>query len=234
MTFIGLELGYGHSFNGARATSRVMKLTPLIDFQNETMNIVKKILALTIFMLVGCATKLPPVEPTYDEPPFINTEKTAKVDYVTGAVVGTLSQPRQVMPVGGMFIAIPTGHKLDARFGSQDQQEVRNLLAMELKRLSIVRAVLSPESNAEPDLYIRLNFVKTELVHLNLFYILDVAMTLQSGSRRVEHNYHIDVYEQDSSAERWNSTFGRNKIKAKKLFLKRAIPDIEKFLTGSE
>lgn len=197
------------------------------------MSTVSRTLALALFLsVVGCAVKLPPVEPTYDRQPAIQTQRTAKLGFVTGAVLGTVSQPAQVIPAAGIFIAVPAGAKLDARFGIQDQQESRDLLAAELERLSIVRTVLPVDSNSRPDFSIDLEFARTELVHQNLFYILDVKMTMKAQGKQVEHKYHIDVHEQDSSAERWNSTYSRNKVKAKKLLLRSAIPEIEDFLAS--
>jgi hypothetical protein len=187
-----------------------------------------------LLLIAGCATKLPPVEATYDGTVLVRTSLTAKVNRTTGAVVGTLSQPKRLIPVAGAFIAVDAGPSFDARFGATDQEDVRALLAAELVRTGLIKEIIPPESTAPPDIVITLDFVKTELVRQNLFYVLDVDVSIQGGGKRLDRQYHIDVHEQDSTAERWHSTFTRNKIKAKKLILKNAIPDIEAFLSDKQ
>jgi hypothetical protein len=187
-------------------------------------------ITLSLLLLAGCVTKLPPVEATYDQPPSIKTSLKAKVKRTTGKVIGNLSQPQRLMPAAGALIAVPAGPAFDARFGSADQEDTTKLLSSELVRIGVVKTALPSESTEEPDITIQLDFVRTELVRQNLFYVLDVNMSVQGHGKRIDRQYHIDVHEQDSTEERWGSTFSRNKVKAKKLVIKYAIPDIEAFL----
>ena len=185
---------------------------------------------LPLLLTVGCATTLPPVEATYDKQPSITTSLTAKVTFTTGSVNGTIVRPWRMIQLGSGFAAINSGQPVDARFGPEDQEDAQNLLGATLVEARVIGARLPLDSSVQPDLTIKLDFLKTDLVHQNLFYVLDVRMSIQGLEKHMERIYHIDVHEADSTAERWNSTFPRNKIKAKKMLLNNAIPDIETFL----
>jgi len=190
-------------------------------------------LVLTLFIScisAACATKLPPVQASFDGKTSFTSSMSARVTRKTGEVAGSISQPMRIMPIAGTYIGVPGGPAFDARFGIDDQEDTKNLLADELKKLGLIKTLISIDSNEDSDLVVELDFIKTELVHQNLFYVLDIELNARSRGKVMNKTYHIDVHEEDSSVERWHSTFSRNKIKAKKRLLERAIPDIERFL----
>lgn len=188
-------------------------------------------LALAGLILGGCATQpLPPIDTHYEGHASIKTDRSVRIDFTTGEVTGFVDRAGKVVGTGTTFISVPTGDIVDQRFGAKQQKETCDLLANDLIRLGIVRSVAASDSSAPADLSIRLDFIKTENGKISLSYVLDVNMTLQAAGKSTTRNYHIDVWEQDNANERWHSTVERNKTKAIKRLLEKAIPDIEDFL----
>jgi hypothetical protein len=133
-----------------------------------------------------------------------------------------------MVAAGGTFIALPSNQVFDPRFNREDQLRVAQHLSEELARTQIAKPA-KKESTASDEIRILLRFTKTEFRTYRRSYLIHLTVVISDGNKKLEREYVVDSSERDDSAEAWNSTAGRHKIKATKLIIERVLQDLQKF-----
>jgi hypothetical protein len=188
-------------------------------------------LLLTVTVVSGCATELPEVTHRYEGSVAIRTDKTVWLKAATVEPTGRIEKESTMISANGVLVAVPTGQSFDPRFGRKDQQQLAQHLGEELVRTGIVKSIATANSPTPDETQVVIEFISTEFRHLSRSYIIRLKVTMIDGERRLEREYRVDSSERDNSAEAWNSTAGRHKIKANKLIVERVINDLQQVMS---
>lgn len=111
-------------------------------------------------------------------------------------------------------------------FDVEDQYAVARHLEKELARLGIARAA----SAGEPEIPLRLAFVRTRHLYEFNEYILDVELYWGAGASSLKKRYHIRSAEGDSLLTQMLTDPSEGKQKAGDKLMRQMIPDIEAWL----
>ena len=176
------------------------------------------VLAVLFPLAAGCVNVVNPafVKVTYDKPITTTSDKTARLELITGAVQGDSPYPSSL-------------------FNAQDQQVFTESLKEELLRLNLLRVLREGESTIKgTDILILLMFARTTHDRNLHDYQLDVAMEIRFADRAFKKRYQLLSSEGESIFIRMETNAAEGKAKAAKKLMAALIPDIEQFMKNQQ
>lgn len=178
----------------------------------------------------GCATPSIPLKPSaYEKDVSVTSKLTARVVLLSGVVSG--SGDMSIVPIGnGLFMPISSGPYPHLQFNDEDQRIFLGAFRQELERLHLFKTATDDPKQAS-DVEIKVLFAQTFHNPNHQEYVLDVAMQITSGERRLANHYRIVSNEGDSWWEKMNTNASEGKAKAGKKLMVALIADVEKWLT---
>jgi hypothetical protein len=184
------------------------------------------IVLLAAVMSAGCTPQIVLSPVAYEGGATVTSERTARVELVSGAVRG--GSGTTVVPAGTILIPIATGPYPHLQFNAEDQRIFADSFRSELQRLRIFRSTVDEKPDA--DYRIQLIFARTYHNPRDHEYTLDVVMEIAGGRNPFLKQYRIVSSEGDPWWERMNTNAGEGKVKAGKRLMRLLIPDIEAYV----
>ena len=192
------------------------------------LSIKKFISILAVFILSGCATKIPFNTASIGGESTVTSSKTASILRVSGAIRG--GQSTTLIPVGTILVPIASGPNPELQFHNQDQAEFTEVLRTELLRLKVFQSISAGENQDNPDIKITIVFAQTYHMPQMQEYILDVAMNIEGGKRPLLKQYRVGSHEKSSLWEKLNTNAYEGKVLAVRRLLEKLIPDIQSYI----
>ena len=186
---------------------------------------------IALALIVGCASPIPFNTVTLPDSPTVTSQKTAKIDLVTGAVAGSGSTT--FVPMGTIVVPMSSGPVPRLQFQTTDQREFVDVLKSELLRLKVFREVMSDPDKPLADVTITLTFARTYHQIQNHEYTLDVVMNIAGGRQPLLRQYRVNSNESASLWERINTNAYEGKAKAVRKLLEKLVPDIRSYVEAN-